>query len=345
MSFHPPRALQLNCKRLFADTCPCPTGPPALCYPSAYDHDHGSGAPQLMGYNPRYGYTAWKNGREKESNHGFKSVVFRFRDVFVYYSVHVQTSKLRRVEEPRHTIALAVVNATSRELLVDITHKGDFGFLAAKARPAGFLPLSESDRSLRERQHDLHLSPRRRTVNVIDIDNLDKRLSFQKGRKLLLGRYEEWTTQPLCTGGSGLYGGGGISFDIATPATAVKSVRELGVRIPLGYYEDARFVRSTAQRRVLTVRHFTIGHQYCTAKLGDTRPASRSPPGVFYTDPYGESLKDGPGKNHVRQYFKPGFSIALEGKYEALDSWLQLYERDHLSVVKNFGFGLNPDEN
>lgn len=195
-----------------------------------------------------------------------------------------------------------------------------------------------------DQQYEDKMPPRRRSINVIDVDNLDKRLSFQTGPKLLLGRYEDWTTQPICTKGGSMFGSGSITLDVTSPITGVKSVTELDVPVQLGYYQDGHFMRSTAQRRVLTIKDMKIGDENCMFDVGSIH-GSRTPLGYFYTDAYGKELMDGPGRQSVRQFLKPGFSISLNGKYEALDSWLQMYEKDHLSVVKNIGFGLDPNEN
>lgn len=85
-----------------------------------------------MGFTPTYDYTAYKNNRQMESQEGFKGMDAEYRGHLIYFSLHVQASKLRRMKVRFHSIELAVVNAKSRELLFHVRHKGDFGFLAGK---------------------------------------------------------------------------------------------------------------------------------------------------------------------------------------------------------------------
>lgn len=295
-----------------------------------------------MGYAPKYDYTAWKNGREKESNQGFKGVVFKSGDVFVYYNVHAQTSSLRRVYEPHHTITLAIVDARTNETLLEINHKGDFGFLAARAEPSGFIPLSAEDAKLMVEQNEDQLPPRRRTVNVINLENLDRRFSYLPKDRVLLGKYEGWTTSPLCTGG-GMYDGG-ITVDITAPSTGIKSVFQKDAKVLLGHYKDGQFIRSTGARRVLQVKNFKIGEDLCMLKLENIH-GKRSASGFFYTDAFGKNLMAGPGRGNVRQYIKPGLKMSLTGTYETIDSWLGLHKKDHIGFVKNYGYGVNGDIN
>eukprot|EP00171_Calliarthron_tuberculosum_P000119 IDg119t1 len=83
------------------------------CFWCAYDHEHGSDASALMGYTPRFGYTALKNGREEESHTGFKGFVLQLRDgLRMYYMVHAKLSEARRFSAQRHTVVVAVTNSS-----------------------------------------------------------------------------------------------------------------------------------------------------------------------------------------------------------------------------------------
>lgn len=295
-----------------------------------------------MGYAPKYDYTAWKNGREDESNEGFKGIVFKSGDYLVYYNVHVQTSSLRRVNEPNHTITLVIVDARTKERVVEINHKGDFGFLSTRAEPTGFFPLSLDDKNAMEEQRGNMMPPRRRTINVINTANLDNRFSYLPKDQLLLGRYEEWSTAPLCSRG-GPYEGK-ISLDITDASTGIKSIAEKGVKILLGSYNDGQFIRSTGSKRLLQLNNFIIAEDACMFKLGNIH-GERSASGVFYTDAYGKNLMSGPGPNNVRQFIKRGFRITLSGRYEAVDSWLGLHKNNHMGFMQNYGYGLDSDVN
>lgn len=59
-----------------------------------------------MGYEPKFGYVSWKNGRERENHAGFKGVVLEEDGKLVYYMTHGQTSNVGRLPVRFHTITL-----------------------------------------------------------------------------------------------------------------------------------------------------------------------------------------------------------------------------------------------
>lgn len=298
-----------------------------------------------MGYAPKFGYTAFKNNREVEAHEGFKGFVFRVDDYFVYYSLHVQTSSLRRVRQSRHTIVVAVTHAKTKELVAELTHKGDFGFLAAQNPSNGFTPLSSTDEAIRDYQKSHGMPAKRRSINVIDVDNLDPRFSYRKPQsKALLGLYEEWSTTTLCSGQRKY--SGSVTADIILSATGIKSAQEKDVSVNLGLWRNGKFTRSTGSARQLK---FTRGGVVISDKSCAFEPAGMSgkmsESGVFYTDVYGERLVKGPGPNVVKQLIKPGLSIKLTGAYGPTDSWLGMHEQRQFGIMTNYGYGLDPDKN
>lgn len=159
------------------------------CFWCAYDHEHGSSPYHLMGYRPRYNYAAWKNNRESESDPGFKGFVLQQGDYMFYFSLHAQASNLRRVNEQYHTIAVAITHARTKELMYEITHKADYGFLSARGKNVDFVPLSRYDEKMKEEQKAKWVRRRFRSINVIDKGNLDGRLLYRP--EVIDGVYEE----------------------------------------------------------------------------------------------------------------------------------------------------------
>lgn len=80
-----------------------------------------------MNYTPKFTYTAWKNNRQVESDRGFKGFVLRTNARLIYFSLHVVQASLRRVSVRFHTINLAIADRRTKELLMDVQQKGDFG--------------------------------------------------------------------------------------------------------------------------------------------------------------------------------------------------------------------------
>lgn len=295
-----------------------------------------------MGYAPKYGYTAWKNNREVESNQGFKNFVFRYGEFMVYFGIHVQTSHLRRVYESHHTINLVITRASTKEVLVEITHKGDYGFIATRKRGGGFFPFTVADAALLRRQESRDYPSRRRSVNVIDESNLDYRFAYRSSLRSL-GLYEDWTTQPICST-NGMYGGGHISVDVTTSATGIKSLSQKNVAVILGTVRNAKFFRSTGIQRIIRFQSYVISYASCMFTLADIF-GGQSRNGVFYTDSYGKTLRNGPGRNHIRQYIKPGFRLEINGKFHVQEPWLGVHGKDDGGFMVDLGFGIDPSKN
>lgn len=298
-----------------------------------------------MGYAPKYGYTAFKNNREFETHEGFKGFVFRVDDYFVYYGIHAQTSSLRRIQQDRHTVTVAITHVETKELVAELTQKADFGFLAAQNPSNGFIPLSPADEVIRDNQESHGMPINRRSVNVINLGTLDPRFSYKMPESMILmGLYEEWSTATLCSGRSKY--SGSITADIIFSATGIKSFEEKDTSVKLGVWRDGKFIRSTGSARQLKFSRggVQISDKSCvhkSAKISGKMTGS----GVFYTDVYGESLVNGPGPNVLKQFIKPGFGIELTGIYGPTDSWLGMHKQGHFGIMINYGYGLNPDKN
>lgn len=311
---------------------------------SAYNHEHGSSAKQLMGYEPKYEYTAYKNNREQEDHNGFKGVVFRHGPYFVYWSIHAHTSSVRRVSVRLHTVTIAVTNVRTKELLVELTHKGFFGFLAARV-PSGFLALSPVEQRIREAVESDNWGRNKRSVNVIDINNLNPAYLYRTPESAILrGQYEDWTTGPICTGRGR---DGMITVDFTNPSTGIKSAARRGDKVLLGGNIGSKFIRNDGSSRILILSNFVLSADNCVFKLANIK-GGRSVNGVFYTNPAGDVIEDGPGRDRVRQFMKPGFEMRVKGLgiYETGSTWLGMFEnRTHVRGQSSYGFPIDPEVN
>eukprot|EP00171_Calliarthron_tuberculosum_P023621 IDg23621t1 len=206
------------------------------CFWCAYDHEHGSDASALMGYTPRFGYTALKNGREDESHTGFKGFVLQLRDgLRMYYMVHAKLSEARRFSAQRHTVVVAVTNSSDKNsLLLELSFKADFGFASARAaHRRGVVALSTHDAALRAKARKARGALPMRLLNVIDPSHLDGRFSYNK-RDLKRGRSEHWFALPICATSRARRG---ARLEIKNPSTALRRTAAMSrnlTRAPLG---------------------------------------------------------------------------------------------------------------
>ena len=187
--------------------------------------------------------------------------------------------------------------------------------------------------------------PRRsRSVNVIDVGNLDPRFAYRMPRELLMkGVYEDWTTAAnLCVQTSKQTGS--FSVDFIAAASGIRSLRRKDVKVNLGTMLSDKFFRQTGAPRRFFAFTIPIGAKHCRWKLEDIH-GGRSRAGYFYTDASGGVLEAGPGEKHVRQFAKPGFETVLEGQYEAVESWTGLYVRGAKGHLEDYEYGLDPDLN
>lgn len=144
-----------------------------------------------MGYTPKFTYTAWKNNRQDEGDNGFKGYVLRSGDYFLYYSLHGTQSSLRRVSVRFHTINLAIVHVRTKELMVDLQHKADFGFAAVRLKGGKtFRPIFKVDQMIDEMQQAEDQPNNFRAFNILDVDNPNP--EFEIRNPIRIGQYENW---------------------------------------------------------------------------------------------------------------------------------------------------------
>lgn len=300
------------------------------CFWCAYNHDHGSSSKYLMNYEPTFGYTARKNNFQNESHEGFKGFVFRQGDHMIYYSLHAQTSHLRRMTASSHTIVLAVSHVRSGELLVELTQKGDFGFLGGRGRNGGIIPLRYEDVQKEKAQRGVKGARLFRVVNVIGYPgSLDRRLAYNPN--VLEGLYEAWMTVIMCSK-TPAYGGLGVDFE--TPGTAVRGLQKESIKKVVRLQHEKL---NTGMSRNIHINDVVVSGKYCS--FGNKE-------GVFYTDPLGQELLNGPGRGAVRQYIKKGVQINMSGKFKVgSQQWLGLFEEGKTGSMLDHGYGVDPLNN
>ncbi len=309
------------------------------CFGCAYDHEHGSAAPLIMGYKPRYGYTALKDKGDAalEAHNGFKDLVLDLDDYYMYYSIHAKMSDKSRFTTRFHTKVIAVTRKSDGALMAELRFKADYGHREVRTRGRGSMALTPKDDELKE----LSKYPkcrRQRLVNVIDMTNLDTRFRYRDGA-VQAGQYEQWSTCPLC---SDTFHGREPTVDFKDMALAMKNTAGTGETV-LGRMRDGKLVRHVSVNRELRVRNWVFSDSLCVFYLPDIY--GKAVDGVFYTDPFGAKLLSGPGPKAIRQYIKPGFKLTITGEFNTADTWIGIHRAGVKGSFKNIGFAIDADVN
>ena len=300
------------------------------CFWCSYGHEHGSAAPLLMGYQPRYDYSALKNNHQNESHEGFKGIVADVGSHWLYVSLHAQMSSGSRFHARYHTMVIAAVRKSSMEMELELQFKADFGSLTVRKRSVGIVGVSKKGEELRcmfgyKRHH--------RLVNIIDPQQIDPRWKYKKGDRLLREEYEQWATRPMCSEISNAREPA-IDFKDAGLAKRYVSGKET---TRLGRMKGGRLHLYPSVNRELRSKDWVIDGDLCKFSDGVH--------GKFYTDVYGEDVRDGPGTNNVRQYIKKGFRTKISGDFETTDPWLGLYLNGIRGELRNIAFGIDETKN
>lgn len=287
-----------------------------------------------MKYQPKYGFTEFKNGRGTETNPGFKDFVFEYGPNMVYLSIHAQTSSLRRVGHAFHTMTIVMKNKSSGQLMVELTFKGNFGFLAARKRGKGdqFIPLTPRGKKMMKAQMQRKPYVREfRTINVVDDRVLDRRFQYTYPNPMA-GTYEEWVVNAPCTKAAK---GGEFTFDIQDPITGIRSLPSKQP-VWLGRtYPNEGFRANMGLKRTVRCRDLSVSAKLCRFGKGFKG-------GYFYTDVLGRKLKRRPGPDAVRQFIRPGFEETISGKYGPSGLWRGLHHqaKEQLFFLPH-GYGLD----
>lgn len=294
-----------------------------------------------MDYNPKYGLTEEKYTGGIESNPGFKDAVIKQDGLLIYFSEHVQTSSLRRVRARFHTVTVVIKDASTKELLAELSFKGDFGFLAARRAGANnrFVAVTpEGEAIFAEQRRQIPFLRKLRTINVIKEGDLNPAYRYQT--PLLEGTYEEWITVPPCTKSPR---GGELVLDVQDPITAVREVPG-DTKVALGVIDRpgpvAVFRRHISLRRTLRAKDLEVSAAACGFDGGFDG-------GEFYTDPEGKELRSGPGPNNVRQYIKKGWSAKISGRWQVGlgNLWLGAHVHGSKEFFYDQGYGVSPEMN
>ncbi len=314
------------------------------CWWCSFGHEHGSSAPLLMSYWPRYDYTVLKHkgDTEMESHAGFKDFVLDTATHRVYYGIHIHVSSNTRYATRHHTLVAVVQNKTSGELEYDTQVKADFGALVARKREGGLVGVTPEMETLRLQ---LGYPRRHRLVNVLDPENPAAGDFSQRGPPdTRVGRYEQWATVPLC---SETKNAREPAVDVKDPSTALRtpSLTLDGNVIKLGHMNSDGSLRQGLNiNREFRTEGWILTDDACVFKIRNILAAPRAD-GKFYTDPYGLNLFDSAGDDRLVQYIKPGFRLQITGNFMTNDTWLGLYRDGDHGAMKNVMNGVVPGVN
>lgn len=280
-----------------------------------------------MDYKPKFSYTSRKNN-EMETQEGFKGFVLNSGQYLIYFSVHILQSSIRRVTARFHTISFVVVDRNTKKVLMEIQHKGDFGFTGVQLINRSFYPINLEQRGI---QAELESGPDNfRSINIMENNGL-----FEQSRGKSLGQYEFWRTLPICMKARNRREG--VNIVLKTPNTGIRSMARQGEKVLLGRLLHGKMHQSKGLNRELRFKNLQFGAEFC--------PSSGAKGGYFYTDPTGHQIRPGPGPTSVRQYVEPGFKASLTGKFEIEDPWGGLHRDQARGFFTDHGFGIDPEQN
>lgn len=283
-----------------------------------------------MNYTPKFTYTAWKNDRQNEADRGFKGFVIRTNAHLIYFSLHVVQANLRRVGVRFHTINVAIADRRTKELLMDVQHKGDFGWAGVRLLGGKtFRPIFPEDENIMAWQAP---GPNNfRSINILDVDSPNPEFEIRK--PVLIGQYEIWQTVPMCSKPKSRKSL--LNVQLKLPNTGFKAVNQKDVVVDLGRMAGGKFYKSVGLNRSIKAQNLEFAAEHC--------PNGTS--GVFYTNPAGTEIRPGPGPNAVRQFVKPGLKAVMNGRFETVDKWTGLHFKGARGFFADHGFGVDPNNN
>lgn len=279
-----------------------------------------------------------------EPNAGFKDFVLDDGGLLLwYFSIHIQTSSLRRRDVRTHTVTVVVKNRATGSIVASLSVKADFGFIASRKASTvpSFLPMTSDGQALFAAQmQETPFLRAFRSLNFIDPDNLDARLRYFS--PVSTGLYEEWICTLPCMGSPRR---GELTVDVEDPATAARNM-STNIPLPLGRRTAAGFRRHVGVRRTLRMRNLVLSEGRCRRAYGnDFRLATQPSPGTFCTDPTGTRVQPCDLPTSVRQYMRPGFAGSITGKFHATGRNLGLYKRGARLFLDDVAHGLDPRRN
>ncbi len=305
------------------------------CFWCSYGHEHGSSAPLIMDYYPRYDYTALKNFNQDEAHKGFKDYVFDFPKYYIYYGTHAHVSDYGRFETRFHTNVFVARNKRTWKIEMVLSFKSDYGSLIVRDKDRKKIGVTPAQEKLRR---EIGVPRKMRIVNVLNYNRLSPRFLYRPRRILLHGLYEQWATAPICAKTTNYLE---PTIDIKDPVMAMKNPvlpacgKRCNVQL-LGSGEGKSFIPQASIDREFRVTNMMFDINEC--KFRGTKSFKG---GYFYTDPYASEIRNGPGRHHIRQYIKPGFRYPVTGFYNTLDTWQGLYQKGAKGHFQNVGYGID----
>jgi hypothetical protein len=265
------------------------------CY---YGHDHGSD-PSAIGYAPAFRYIAYLNNNQQELYEGFKgfTIIDKANDIGWYINAHTESGVITRVCNRVHTIVVYAVKLSTKEKLVHLGYKGDFGAAIGTFNGADDQIIQSSDCPQGAIAKETKAS--RRIRIGADNHNYER---WDGGASRDLGmEFPEWST--------------GMGIDIRNPATSCKDIA------------CDSLVINDSNSDMRTINFVQLSLEYTSLIKALDATDGKANDGYFYTDVYGKFNGD-TSKDVVKQYIKPGFKGMLDGHYSTQDPWRAIYEKD-----------------
>lgn len=309
------------------------------CYWCAYDHEHGSSAPLLMNYKPKYGYTALKNNEQDESHKGFKDIVLDLGTHHMYYGLHAHMSSKSRFSTRFHTLVIAVTEKATNATVAELSFKADYGHEEVRLARGGMEPITHEDAVLKN-ETGRSEARKFRIINVINKKTRDPRYEYRDAPNELHGNYEQWRTVPIC---SYVRRGREPNVDFKDMALALNTAEDKEEVTVLGRMRDGQLHPQVSVNREFRTEDFKIADRLCKFALPDIQ--GRPKEGKFYTNPYGTILLDAPGPTNIAQYIRPGFNITVSGDYNAVDPWEGLYIKGAEGHMRDIACAVKAEEN
>lgn len=290
----------------------------------------------MIKYRPAFTYTALKDERP-EIDIGFKAFNLRIGNFFFYYIIHVAQSKLRRLRLRDHTVNVVIYDRGSNEVVADFSQKGDFGWQSVRLSDGSYAAFLPVDVAIKQEQDEQGLPEQFRSINVLDIDNPNPAFSFR--RPPSIGQYEVWDTLPMCAEPKNRRAMFSVSFK--SPNNGIRTLEQPDVETVLGRQVGSTFFRNVGLNRSIRVSKMKFSSSFCPIDPASGAAAS----GVFYTDASGQTVLPGPGPNAVRQFFKPGFTLEVNGRYELVDRNSGEHRRGSKGFYADHSYGIDPENN
>jgi hypothetical protein len=344
------------------DTCPAwldnlyvATGPDGQTYKSwhpqidpvyhcYFRHEHGSD-PALIGL-PGFAleYVARQFNNQAEIHEGFKGIAIRDEEKKLgwYINIHAETHDLHRVCTRKHTVVVIATDLTKSypdNLLAMVGYKGDFGASQSNRELAGNTMTINNVTGFEN-------CPDQAAI-VNEIKNKDgdpvffKRIRVENlgDGKLDNGGYEQWDgglTAELGISVAGWFGGSErpkFGIDIRNPSTTCADLTCSTTKTNDGSHGD---------ERTFFVPDMKLEYN-ALIRTKDTSNGGAAD-GVFYTDVYGEAVKNAGDPGAIKQFIKPGIKLeGPDGGFHNEDAWRGLYVRDnkagvpHIELDNSFG--------